>query len=142
MWITIYTDASTKDGVSAGSYWIKSNHTRIKESIKLFADNSHLAEFEIARKAIERAIVAHVDHTITGILLISDNMDVVHRYKFNAVKANNKHIRVNQTLVADLLKQNDIRIRTKHQKGHSKEKTVGAWINNHIDKKAKQKREE
>ena len=143
MWVTIYCDASYKEGKKAGAYWIKSDHKRLVEAVPLevpHGDNN-LAEVEIAAIAIKRAIDAHIDDSITGILLVSDNMLTVNVLRYGAPAANNKPIRAIQEKVCLMLQLKKIRIRTKHQKGHMKGKGTGIYVNNRVDKLAKAHRE-
>lgn len=138
MWITIYCDASFKNGRSTGGYWIKSGDKRIVESIDLDAKDSQMAELEIAEKAIYKAVQEHSSIKITGIHLVSDNMTVVKVYRYKAEMSNHKEIRKFQQRIVEYFDAHEMRIKTVHQKGHQSGQTAGSYLNNAVDKKARE----
>lgn len=146
MWLTIYTDASFNGETkcAGGAYYVASMRIKESKQLPLTATDNNEAEMEIAYKAIIDACEFHKKEGIqvTGVLIVSDNMVVVQNLTHGAKKSQNKKFQAYQHGVHRYVQANKIIIKTKHQKGHSKQATKGAWVNNHVDKLSRKQRKE
>lgn len=140
MLVTIYTDASFKDGNAGGGAYIRSDAGLTKWGQSFKADNPQEAEAYCMLAAVQ---FAHRNiPRIKTILIVSDSKHCVeYLWPFKHTKLKHQPTKTHlETLIA-YAKKNKFNLRTRWIKGHQKTKTTQVWVNNHVDKIAKEHNE-
>lgn len=136
MWITIYCDASFRGEETGWGCWIKSPTCRIvKSGTSTGPSCSASAEMLAALESIKLALLNH-EEKIEGILLNSDCLCVVENLNFKNHQKTTKNTKIMEykTQILQLIQSRNIKIRTKHVKGHQKDKSIRTYLNNQVDK--------
>jgi ribonuclease HI len=140
---TIYCDASIRQEGSYGGFWIRSDHVRHLGGKTLDYTDSNACELQIAYYGLQEALDIHrkINVTLRSVLIVSDNMTVVNRLKHGSTRSasSRKDIERQVDLFKELMKENKLRVYTKHVKGHKGTSTTQKWINDQVDRIAKGK---
>lgn len=150
--ITVFGDASFKDGVSGGGYWFKSHLASGNGQLKLRAtSDNHEAELEILLEAMRIAVrhEAHASQPVPMLIIQSDSMAALGAMllKTDAVAAK-KSIPIpyrrrvtsgeGQILAAMRNEFGGHKIYLKHVKGHTSGADPRSYINRQVDRAARQ----
>lgn len=134
MWVTAYTDAGFKKGKGTWAIWLRSELGRVVECGKCpdFVDTSTSAELWAAWTAVLRA--RETWSSTRGVLVNSDCLTVVEALRPDACKEYNRDSFSSvRRLVFEFLELHEMRIRTKHVRGHGNGKNVRSYLNNQVD---------
>lgn len=136
-WVTVYTDASFKDGVGAWACWIRSGKGRIVESgvCPRSVMTSNQAEFYAVLKALE--IIKEQLPRTRGLYLNADSKLVVDKIPLNAPAINGAS-RNQQKACHEILRDTKWGLQVRHIRSHQKIKDSKTFINNQVDELAKQ----
>lgn len=138
MWVTIYTDAShtPSTDIGAWAFWAKSERGRVIKSgvFKNKVIGSTWAEMYCILNALTAVKRAWPD--VKGFHIVTDSLFCVQLFNgVETTKLQKKKYSAELELFATLTK--DIKVKIKHQKGHSGKSTMKAWLNDWCDKAAK-----
>lgn len=134
MWVTLYTDASYHSESGGGwGIWAKSERGRLIQSGHCpdLVTESILAEMWAIVEGIQE-IKKEWGEGLTGIHVKTDCQGAVAALKYRAKPCRRDDMRLIQEKVRELLDP-DIRIMVRWVKGHQKNKSTQAWINNRVD---------
>lgn len=138
MWVTLYSDASLREGISGWGVWLRSERGRIVEKGRCddWVNDINAAELFAVYKALELTVAAWPE--TKGMQVNTDNQVVLRSLWPWSPAHSHPTIKRAQDLVRELLKKHEIRVRTKHVKSHQKGDDVRSWLNNRCDKLAGQ----
>lgn len=140
MLVTIYTDASYKEGKGGGAAWIKSDNGTIKMSKAYSAKDVFDAEAKIVYIAIRHVLKIWKETEV--IFVNTDNLELC-KYMWDFIDKVPK-TEYKKKVVSELKKlctNAGAKYRFKHVKGHQdSDNGIRAWLNNWCDKKAGKKR--
>jgi ribonuclease HI len=139
MWITINTDASFLPDHKVGGYavWISTSLGKIKiaHPFKGTLSSSNDAEFKAIINALY--LIKPYNWELTGIVINTDSMNTI-----DAIKGkipNDKDIQNNINIYNQVIEELNVKqVVLKHIKAHNNTKTPAYWVNNWLDKQAKQ----
>jgi ribonuclease HI len=138
MWVTCYTDASYvfKTKTAAYAFWLKSDKGRVKFSgcCPGWVADSNSAEAYAIYAALKRAVEEWPE--TDGVLVVSD-CDAAIRLCWPWSKdSKSTCLRTVRKLIRSVKSRSGVDIRTRHVKGHQKNSTQSAWLNNWCDEQA------
>jgi hypothetical protein len=139
MLTTIYCDASFKEGNCGGAAYIRSNKGVLKWAGSFRATTAQEAE---AYTMLAAAQFTHRNWPETSVFyIVNDNKSCVeYLWDFSEIKIKSNHVRKHLDELSAYAKKNKIKIKTKWIRSHQKSDTVQTWVNNHVDKIAKNHR--
>lgn len=139
MLTTIYCDASFKDGNCGGAGYIRSDRGVLTWAGSFRATTPQEAE---AYTMLAASQFAHRNWPETKVLyIVNDNKACVeYLWTFANIKIKNAHVRRHLDELVAFAKKNKIKIRSKWIKSHQQPDTVQTYLNNHVDKIAKNHR--
>lgn len=136
MWVTAYCDASFRNGRGFWAIWLKSQLGRIVRHGECpeWVDVNTAAEMWAAYTAIK---VAKEEFSgVTGVLVVTD-CNSTSRFLWPwSTKPSRESMRRIQQLVIGFQEQRNLRIRTKHVKGHQSGNDTSAYLNRKVDELA------
>ncbi len=149
--ITVFGDASFKDGVSGGGYWFKSQAVSDKGHMKLRAtESNHEAELEILLEAMRLAVahIAHAGQPEAMLIVQSDSMAALGAMllKTHAVAAKKsipiplrRKISSREGNLLALINREfgGRKIYLKHVKAHTSGTDARSSVNRHVDQMAR-----
>ena len=140
MLVTIYCDASFKEGVGAGAAWIKSERGTLKIRSSFSSEDPTHAETQIAYLAMKHAL-----ETWDNVTVLFINTDSLHlcqyMWDFHRLEPKSEHLKKGVKYIQDICDYYQVEHRFKHVKGHQNpNKGVRAWLNNWCDEQAKKTR--
>lgn len=147
MWVTLYTDASLKDGKASWAIWARSSEGRLVHSGEYpgpCAVSDHAEAYAILM-GIKAVLVAW--EGVIGIQINSDSKNALAAVTYMAPTPRDRVLadiqeQVETALGRDYARhEGGVRIRTKWVKGHQLGSGVRAWLNNACDRIAKKARQ-
>ena len=135
-WVTVYTDASFKDGVGAWACWIRSGKGRIVRSGSCPKDikTSNQAEFYAVQQAFQ-IIQAELPKT-KGIFLNADSLLVVEKLPLNSKEIQGAS-KYQQRACHEILRFTNWQLKVRHVKSHQKVNDSKTYLNSKVDELAK-----
>lgn len=136
MLVTIYTDASFKNGKAAGAAWIKSSRGLVKYTTTFDAKEPTHAEGIMIERAIRRALREW--DNIKVLFVVTDSLNMCKfLWPFAKNEPKKKYQEKNVHAILKLCEDHRAQLRTKHIKGHQHpDKSLQTWLNNWCDKQA------
>lgn len=138
-WVTLYTDASWSSGVGAWASYARSDEgTLLHEGLcpDWVKDNNEAELYAILASCRE---VLQVWKPI-GIGVRTDSQFAQHRARWGASPARSSASKRVQQELFQLFAEHECKIRVQWVKGHQSNATVQAWLNNHVDRRARLQR--
>jgi ribonuclease HI len=136
-WVTLYTDASFKNGQGSWACWIRSGKGRIVKNgpCPKEIQTSNQAELYAVFKALE-IIKEELPKTV-GIYLNSDSQLVCEKSLVGTSEVQGASKKWQKAIHSILIDQN-WELKTKHIKAHQKVQCTRTFINNKVDELARQ----
>jgi ribonuclease HI len=136
MLTTLYCDASFRDGRGGGAAYIRSNKGVLRWADGFSCSTAQEAE-AFAMLVSTQFAVRNWPETKT-LLIVNDNKSCVeYLWSFADIKLKNPRVRKHLDDLLEYARKNKIKVRSKWVRSHQKDKSVQTWVNNHVDKIAK-----
>jgi ribonuclease HI len=137
MWVTAYTDASFRDGRGSWAVWLRSGEGRIvqKGQCPPETDTSTGAELYAVWMAVKLATESWPQ--TAGVFINADCQAVLKALWPWSKELSRQSLSTLQKQIIDFTVQKNVKIRTKHVKGHQLSSNVRAYLNNRADALAK-----
>lgn len=140
VWVTAYTDASFVRDRGGWSVWLRSERGRIVRSGECPGHicDSMCAELWAVIQAVEISISEWKD-SVKGIQLNMDCISLCDRFWPWSRSFARHDLEALRMQVVETIKKADIRVRTKHVKGHSNGDGIRTYLNQQVDRMSRRK---
>ena len=135
-WVTLYTDASFREGHGSWAYWIRSGKGRLVNSgpCPREVQTSNQAELYAIYKALE-TIKTDLPKTV-GVFLNSDSLMACEKTPLGSALINGASKKW-QKEIHKIIKEQNWEYRTKHIRAHQKVRDTRTFINSQVDELAR-----